>query len=518
MKKTFLLLIILFSGYTFTSSKNYIAAVTGTSSGTGTLASPYDVLTAISKAAVGDTVYIRGGQYMMASMINLNKGGSATGYINIWAYPGDSRPILDFFNRGYSGTNSSSERGIQISKPYYNLVGLDISRAGDNGMNISSSYAIIRNCRFYKNCDGGLQITGSSLTEGNNQIIDCDSYDNYDYKTAGGAGGNADGFSCKLTVGPGNKFIRCRSWDNSDDGYDCYGSQNDIYFEDCWVMTNGQKSYDVSTYPSWPAGTYGVGVVINTGNGNGFKVGGNGAVGGATLIRCISYGHNIMSSSNKGFDQNNSVGRVICSNCISYNDGRGYSFPNNSDARGPHVFSNNIVICANNNNTFPSNSALITYNTNSWNGIPASASDFISVALDNAKVERNADGSLPYFGGLFRLISSSGLIDKGTNVGLPFIGIAPDLGAYEYNPGLTAIPEVQASDISVTYSAANNQLLIQGPLSFVEVYRINGVRIFSQQVHSDAISIPSSKIAKGICLVHVLAQNGEALTRKILVD
>ena len=54
------------------------------------------------------------------------------------------------------------------------------------------------------------------------------------------------GFSCKLSVGVGNKYIYCRSRNNSDDKYDCYGTQNDIYFEDCWVMTkyNHEKLKD----------------------------------------------------------------------------------------------------------------------------------------------------------------------------------------------------------------------------------------------------------------------------------
>ena len=33
-----------------------------------------------------------------------------------------------------------------------------------------------------------------------------------------------------------------------------------------------------------------------------------------------------------------------------------------------------------------------------------------------------------------RLASSSNLIDAGTNVGLPFAGLAPDLGAFEHAP------------------------------------------------------------------------------------
>ena len=45
-------------------------------------------------------------------------------------------------------------------------------------------------------------------------------------------------------------------------------------------------------------------------------------------------------------------------------------------------------------------------------------------------VERNADGSLPN-NNLFRLSSGSNMINKGVNVGLPYLGSAPDLGAFE---------------------------------------------------------------------------------------
>jgi len=508
MKKSLLLLVIVVLVLTSISAKNYIAAVNGTSAGAGTLVSPYDIPTAISKAVAGDTVSIRGGHYMLNSRISLSKGGTSIAYISIIAFPGDERPVLDFYNGGYSGTNASSERGIYISKDYYYINGLDITRAGDNGMNINSSHNKIQNCRFYKNCDTGLQITGG--TGGYNEIIDCDSHENFDYKSST-PGGNADGFACKLTVGVGNQFIRCRSWNNSDDGYDCYGTQNDIYFEDCWVMTNGQKSYDVSDYPGVTTET----VVTNQGNGNGFKVGGGASPGGATLIRCISIGHKIMSTSNKGFDQNNGIGRVFCYNCISYNDGRGYSFPNNTDPRGANIFSNNISLSSG-SNSFGSGTI---FQTNTWNGIPVSTSDFESVAVDSSKVERNADGSLPYMGGLFRLVNNSGLIDKGTDVALPFIGSAPDLGPFEYNTitSLVAIPK-RHPEILIKYSSIEQEIIVDGIITRADIYQINGVRVFSRQIATNTLSIQTNNWPKGIYVVRIIAKNGGSISKKVLIN
>jgi hypothetical protein len=46
---------------------------------------------------------------------------------------------------------------------------------------------------------------------------------------------------------------------------------------------------------------------------------------------------------------------------------------------------------------------------------------------------RQADGSLPDIGFL-RLAPNSDLLDRGVNIGLPFSGAAPDLGALEHQP------------------------------------------------------------------------------------
>ncbi len=507
MRKSLLLLILVVLVFTSVSAINYIAAVGGTSAGTGTLDSPYDIPTAISKAIAGDTIYIRGGQYMLNAQISLSKGGTSTAYIFIFAYPGDERPVLDFYNRGYSGTNASAERGIQVSQDYYYIYGIDITRAGDNGMHIKSSHNKIENCRFYKNCDCGLQITGG--TGAYNEIIDCDAYENFDYKTSN-AGGNADGFSCKLTVGAGNKFIRCRSWNNSDDGYDCYETQNDIYFEDCWVMTNGQKSYDVTDYPG---GT--TGIITNEGNGNGFKVGGNASPGGATLIRCISIGHKIMSTGNKGFDQNNGIGRVFCYNCISYNDGRGYSFPNNKDTRGANTFANNTTLGSGSN----SFGAGTVFQTNTWNGISVSADDFESVVVDSSMAPRNTDGSLPYMGGLFRLVKTSGLIDKGTDVSLPFSGSAPDLGAFEYGffTSVVSAPS-DRPDISIEYYPGNHEIAIRGCVYSVEVFQITGVKTYSRQISTDSINLQAINWPKGVYIIRVSSKNGAFSVKKMLIN
>jgi MYXO-CTERM domain-containing protein len=88
---------------------------------------------------------------------------------------------------------------------------------------------------------------------------------------------------------------------------------------------------------------------------------------------------------------------------------------------------------------------------NTWDlSITPAATDFLSisdpsvtgtgVAIESSGAlgPRAADGSMPAVDFL-KLAAASRMIDKGTNVGLPFVGTAPDLGAYEFgaptNPG-----------------------------------------------------------------------------------
>ena len=86
---------------------------------------------------------------------------------------------------------------------------------------------------------------------------------------------------------------------------------------------------------------------------------------------------------------------------------------------------------------------------NTWDlGITPAAKDFasitdpsvsgtgMSIESSGALGPRAADGSMPAVDFL-KLAAGSQMIDKGTDVGLPFVGAAPDLGAYEYGATTT---------------------------------------------------------------------------------
>ncbi|HSR18571.1 MAG TPA: right-handed parallel beta-helix repeat-containing protein, partial [Ignavibacteriaceae bacterium] len=222
-------LCLILSFILFTSSyycQIYVAPG-GSDSSPGTFAEPLATIpAAVIKAQPGDTIYLRGGTYTLSTTITISKDGSESSRFYLSAFNGQ-RPLLDFSSMAVSTSN----RGIRLSGDYWHIKGINIKGAGDNGMNISGSNNIIEFCSFFENRDTGLQLGGGAS---NNQIINCDSYFNADP-----GNGNADGFAPKLDVGNGNYFYGCRSWQNSDDGWDGYmRDSNDVstVLENCWCF------------------------------------------------------------------------------------------------------------------------------------------------------------------------------------------------------------------------------------------------------------------------------------------
>jgi ankyrin repeat protein len=75
-------------------------------------------------------------------------------------------------------------------------------------------------------------------------------------------------------------------------------------------------------------------------------------------------------------------------------------------------------------------------NNNNWNtnlNINLTNTDFISLDDSEMSAPRNPDGSIPY-SNFLRPSPDSAAIDAGIDVNMPYIGKAPDLGAFEYDP------------------------------------------------------------------------------------
>jgi hypothetical protein len=361
-----------------------------------------DIRSAIAGASPGDMIYVRSGTYSFSSPVRMSANGQDGNMISFLVYPGDERPVFDFS----SMPEASSNRGVILSGDYWHIKGIEIYKAGDNGMHISGSNNLIEYCAFYENADSGLQIGNGGA---NNTVLNCDSYFNADSSLE-----NADGFAAKLDCGTGNTFIGCRAWNNLDDGWDGYlrGTDNiTTTYENCWALRNGYLK----------DGSRG------QGDGNGFKTGGSDdktLKHNAILHHCIAAGNAV-----DGFDHNSNRGSITIHNASAHGNGSNINF-GSGNAAGDLEIRNTLSFGGNSSDRFEADVTVIS--NNSWqDGLSASPDDFMSIDMDLLLSPRSADGSLPGIDYLY-LKSTSDLIDKGIDVGLPFNGSAPDIGAFEY--------------------------------------------------------------------------------------
>jgi hypothetical protein len=360
-----------------------------------------EILDAISAAIPGEKIYIRGGDYTFDTTIEISANGNEANMISLLAHPEDeTRPRFDFS----SMAENSSNRGIELEGSYWYIKGIDVFKAGDNGMLITGDNNLIEFCTFSECSDTGLQL-GSGAS--NNTILNSDSYFNADSSLE-----NADGFAAKLDVGSGNKFIGCRAWNNLDDGWDGYlrGADNvTTTYENCWAIQNGYLEDGSSS----------------GGDGNGFKTGGSDDKDlkhNAVYMNCIAVGN-----SADGFDHNSNRGDVTLYNCSAYDNGNNYGFGSTNPLDKLTIKNSNVL-----GEVGSINATTLDVTNNSWmEGIETSVDDFESIDYTELTGPRKEDGSLPDVS-FFHLEADSDLIDAGVDVGLPFNGAAPDLGAFEY--------------------------------------------------------------------------------------
>ncbi|HWA72126.1 MAG TPA: right-handed parallel beta-helix repeat-containing protein [Polyangiaceae bacterium] len=401
---------------------------TGDDANDGSMAKPYYSLSkAVSAAPAGTVIYMRGGTFKYSATIALATSGTEAAPIQILAY-GDEKPVLDFSTQPYGADN----RGLLLTGDYWRIIGLEISHAGDNGLKVEGSHNRIERCVFHHNGDSGIQLGfGHETVNPNgtlcsyNEVINCDSYLNFDFDSKGG---DADGFACKMHNGKGNVFRGCRSYHNADDGWDLYETDWPVEITNCWAFHNGDQTDFDAIYLE----KMGKKMSSYSGNGNGFKLGGNGtggnSVGTHVVKNCVSFDHNFRSK--KGFDQNSHKGGVRIVNSVAWGNGYNFMFEDDPDSGAKNEFLNNVSLLAKTSLGMEFSGAAVLTN-NSWQlPVTVDASDFADMAEAAATAPRQADGSLPN-NGFARLVPNSDLIDKGVDVGLPFTGSAPDLGAFE---------------------------------------------------------------------------------------
>jgi len=379
------------------SSCAYYVAPDGKDTNQGTLEQPFrTIAAAMDVVEPDDIIYIRGGLHSCSHTVHIAKSGEQGRPIRIRAYA-DETPSLDF--------SSAKGDAVFITGAYWHLQGLSIIN-GDRGITVTGSGAhhnVLEGITAYANSSTGIVFMEKAA---HNIILNCDAYRNFDPQTNGEG---SDGFELSFFLGQGNVLIGNRAWNNCDDGFDLWKAGSSIRLEHCYAWRNGQNIW---------------GHPFFSGNANGFKLGQ--MEGAHVLVRCIAWDH-----SARGFDLNGNSTGVTIRNCTAFRNGTNYGFFFSRGNIEKNVLRNNI--------SFQGEVQIepeVDDQHNSWNK-PSEAhiteDDFLSLDDSVAMGPRNPDGSIPD-NNFLRLAPGSDAIDAGTNVGLPFAGKAPDLGAFEYDP------------------------------------------------------------------------------------
>ena len=366
----------------------HVAPSGGTNSGSGGVDSPWASLDyALEYCNAGDTIYMRDGTHNPMSFSGSGQAsGDAVNRIQVCSYPNEWA-IID----GASGTDI----GIHFnSNEYVNFESFEIKNCGNvsadragilmqnvNHLVLKNIY--IHDCTKYAFSHYG---TCDDIT-----YINCTAKDNVDTL---GSGGNADGFhvggeDCSLNTN--TYYYRCFADGNSDDGFDAWSGES-VYYEDC-ISTGSGK-----TTPS--------------GDGDGFKFGGQsttGEIGQHTYVRCIAYDNKL-----HGFNDNGTQADCDLKNCTScYNDYVGYDL---DDEASRYFTTTNCISYE--NTSGDANGANLTITTCYGQGFGGTLNDGDFESVDFADLQN----------GTFMKPIDSVLVDQGTDVGLPYNGLGPDIG------------------------------------------------------------------------------------------
>jgi Pel9A-like, right handed beta helix region len=407
----------------------YYVAPDGSDANPGSFESPFGTFNhAIAVAAPGDTICVRGGTYRLDHRLLIDNAGTPDKPIHLWAVPGET-PILDFSGNplpppqprdGDEGAVNAAV-GIHVGTGghWWHLRGLTIQNAPYYGVRIYGSHNTFEQLTLRYNKASGLEITGKEgASPSYNLVLNCDSYLNFDPQSSGE---DADGFAAKFdTLGPGNVFRGLRAWSNADDGFDFWHAKPGVLVEDCWSFDNGFNR------PQWAAQVKG----SWRGDGLGFKLGQ--AAGPIILNRVVAWGNKAYGIDDNG---NGDPNGIIIRNATLVNNAKdGNPVQISLDDGMPHSVANTIAFDIDGTGV-TSFKGPVQDTCNTWNGIGVSAADFETLDKDTlfaaGTAPRNPDGTLPAIG--LRLTAGSHLIDAGLDVGLPYRGTAPDLGAFEFS-------------------------------------------------------------------------------------
>ena len=120
----------------------------------------------------------------------------------------------------------------------------------------------------------------------------------------------------------------------------------------------------------------------------------------------------------------------------------------------------------------------------------------------------------------FHLQSSSPAINTGTNVGIPYLGIAPDMGCYEYGV-TTSLSNISQLDVLVSPNPTKDLLIVElsddALIESVELYDLLGNLVLNENINNNSTIIYLNPFANGAYYLRINSKNGYVV-KKIIKD
>ncbi len=412
-------------------SKSYYVAPGGDNGNPGTIEAPFASIKKahdIGNLQPGDVIYLRGGTYYPTQQTVFTKAGSADKYFILRSYPSEV-PIINGRDIPEGNINSvSTPTWAFINAEYWKIFGSILLTNGrgagvyiEGGRflefdQVASSYNGQRAAR----AGHGFFIYSSSTSD----ILfkNCDAHHNANHLWKAGEDRLSNqyqhGDGWRIFGGSNIRLIGCRAWHNLDDGYDFTQAANSVEMIDCWAAYSGldDAAGSITGIPDKPMPRW---------EGDGIKLGYENDTARHRATRCLSWNNHCHGWTVRG-------GPYQIYNSAAYNnEEEAFSGIQNTSS---HRF-----------NTYGFRNRLGNGGgTDGYSGISINAGDFISLDDTGMLGPRNDDGGLPGTNFL-KPAQGSKLVDAGVDVGISFVGRAPDIGPFEYTTalGIQVLPPIQ---------------------------------------------------------------------------
>lgn len=255
-----------------------------------------ELSSALSGATAGTVIQMRGGTYYPTATLQSTANGTSSTPIHLQPYGSETVKI----------DGSSLPDGdwiFKLTADYWNVSGITFQNSPDSAVVCQSCTGTVwNNIKTINGGDSGFTLTGDGTV--NNTVKNIDSYGHYD---AANHGENADGIAVKYGSGTGNLITGARLYNNSDDGLDFWSFSSPVTVEHTWAFGNGVNRWSDSAF---------------AGDGNGYKLGGDGEVVAHVVNNSAAWGN-----AGNGFTENSNTGAIVINRTTAYANSKwGYYF------------------------------------------------------------------------------------------------------------------------------------------------------------------------------------------------